>query len=121
VSVGRTLKSYVLWTHERGSFHYDVMVTLILAFIFLTPLKWNYGDHPVPDKRPASEIGVQVTADGFVYEIPASQLQSVDATQVQAELQELITPVSGAVTIDRYERVKDPNGRKGAWRVWAHR
>jgi hypothetical protein len=121
VSVGRTLKSYVFWTYERGSFHYDVMVTLILAFIFLTPLKWNYGDHPVPDKRPAREIGVQVVPGGFVYEIPATQVLADRATPIQSVLQGLITPVSGAVTIDRYERVKDPNGKMTGWRVWAHR
>jgi len=33
----RILRSYFFWTYERGSFHYDVMVTLILAFIFITP------------------------------------------------------------------------------------
>ena len=44
--MGRILKSYLFWTYERGSFHYDVMVTLILAFIFVTPHVWNYGDHP---------------------------------------------------------------------------
>jgi len=49
VSLGKTLKSYVWWTHERGSVHYDVMVTLILAFIFLTPHWINYGDQPKPN------------------------------------------------------------------------
>jgi hypothetical protein len=42
-----TLKSYFFWTHKRGSFHYDVMVTLILVFIFVTPHLWSYGDKPV--------------------------------------------------------------------------
>ena len=28
----RILKSYLFWTYPRGSFHYDVMVTLILVF-----------------------------------------------------------------------------------------
>jgi len=32
-----TLKRFVLWDYPRGSLHYDVMVALILAFIFLTP------------------------------------------------------------------------------------
>ena len=32
-----TLKRFVLWDYARGSLHYDVMVALILAFIFLTP------------------------------------------------------------------------------------
>ena len=29
-SVGQVIRSYFFWTYERGSFHYDVMVTLIL-------------------------------------------------------------------------------------------
>ena len=33
--IGRTLKGYLFWTYTRGSFHYDIMVTLILAFICL--------------------------------------------------------------------------------------
>ena len=31
----KVLRSYFFWTYERGSFHYDVMVTLILLFLFL--------------------------------------------------------------------------------------
>ena len=45
-SIPQVLKSYFYWTYTRGSFHYDVMVTLILAFIFITPWLWNYGDKP---------------------------------------------------------------------------
>ena len=44
----KTLGTYLWWTEERGSFHYDVMVTLILLFIFVTPHLWNYGDRPSP-------------------------------------------------------------------------
>ena len=36
-SVRQILKSYFYWTYPRGCFHYDVMVTLILLFIFVTP------------------------------------------------------------------------------------
>ena len=38
------LISYFYWTYPRGCFHYDVMVTLILLFVFMTPQLWNYGD-----------------------------------------------------------------------------
>ncbi len=31
------LKRFILWDYPRGSRQYDVMVGLILAFIFLTP------------------------------------------------------------------------------------
>ena len=40
----QVLLSYFYWTYSRGSFHYDVMVTLILAFIFVTPWLWNYAE-----------------------------------------------------------------------------
>jgi hypothetical protein len=32
-----TLKKTLFWSYERGSWQYDVMVLLILAFIFLAP------------------------------------------------------------------------------------
>src|ERR1700676_5438195 len=61
-SMKQILKSYFYWTYGRGSFHYDVMVTLILAFIFITPWLWDYGD------KPTTTIGqtqpMLVTGDG---------------------------------------------------------
>jgi len=49
----KILKSYFYWTYARGSFHYDVLVTLILLFVFITPHLWNYGD------TASSAIGIQ--------------------------------------------------------------
>jgi len=42
------LKRYIFWTYPRGSFHYDVMVTLILAFLFVSPHFIDFKDKPVP-------------------------------------------------------------------------
>jgi len=36
-TVTRKLGQIFLWTYERGSLAYDVIVILILLFIFLTP------------------------------------------------------------------------------------
>ena len=47
-SPGEVIKSYFYWTYRRGSFHYDVKVTLILLIIFISPQLWNYGDKPAP-------------------------------------------------------------------------
>lgn len=33
-------KSIILWAYERGSWQYDVMVVVILAFVFATPNMW---------------------------------------------------------------------------------
>ena len=35
----RTVRQLVLWTHPRGSWQYDILAIVILAFIFLTPGK----------------------------------------------------------------------------------
>ncbi len=38
-------KRFILWDYHRGSWQYDVMVGIILAFIFLTPRDW-FRDQP---------------------------------------------------------------------------
>lgn len=117
----RILKSYFFWTYERGSFHYDVMVTLILAFIFITPFVWNYGDRPQPDKLAANSVLVKLTAPGsFVYDVPARDVHEGNGA-LEAQLQQQIQAVSGAVTMDRFQAVKEPNGKVITYRVWAHR
>ena len=47
MSAGRKLASFLWWTYPRGSLEYDVMVALILAFIFLTPPRF-FRDQPRP-------------------------------------------------------------------------
>jgi hypothetical protein len=38
-------KRFILWDFPRASWQYDVMVGIILAFIFLTPREW-FRDQP---------------------------------------------------------------------------
>jgi hypothetical protein len=121
LSVGQTLKSYLWWTHERGSVHYDVMVTLILAFIFLTPRWMHYGDKPKPD-LPANEILATVNpAGGMVYEVPVELVHAAGATPSAQDLAAAITPVSGPVVVDRWAPLREIGGSVEAWRVWGHR
>lgn len=94
----KTLRSYILWTHERGSLHYDVMVTLILAFIFLTPLWFDFKDKPAERIPHPSEIVVAPAENGFVYEfdLPA---ELADQGNLRATLRRAIEPVSGEVEV----------------------
>ena len=119
------LKSYFYWTYPRGCFHYDVMVTLILAFIFITPHLWNYGD------KPSSSAGlkhpIQLTGDGnhgMIVTVQASDVNvPAGATdpEVKKVLRQAILPVSGdAVVVERWETVTDGQGNV-AWKIWAHR
>ncbi|WP_446745859.1 hypothetical protein [Silvibacterium acidisoli] len=116
----KLLRSYFFWTYERGSLHYDVMVTLILAFIFLTPRIWNYGDHPQPDKSARGNVLVNVDGPGQLsYEVPASRIQPGDT--VDKQLEQSIQAISGPVTMDRYQVLQEPRGKVTGYRVWAHR
>jgi hypothetical protein len=118
----RTIRSYILWQHERGTLHYDVMVTLILIFIFATPYWINYNDKPVP--RNLHQTDVVVTADaqgGLVYKISGSAITPGDDASVQAQLRHIIAPISGAVTIVKYEAATDRKGRAQSYRVWVKR
>ena len=116
----RILREYFFWTYERGSFHYDVMVTLILAFIFLTPRIWNYGDHPQEVKLAPGNVLVKNPRVGqLVFEIPAAQIKADDS--LDAQIKQNIEAVSGPVVVDRYEAVKELHGKTKLYRVWAHR
>ena len=71
------LRSYFYWTYSRGSFHYDIMVTLILLFIFVTPHLWDFGAKPSlvagplpPFQVVASERFVIVTVQASDADIP---------------------------------------------------
>jgi hypothetical protein len=119
------LKSYFYWTYPRGCFQYDVMVTLILLFIFITPHLWNYGD------KPSSSAGllhpIELTGDGshgMIVTVQASDVNvpafASDAV-VKKALRQAILPVSGdAVVVERWETVTDAQGNL-AWKIWAHR
>jgi len=124
----RILKSYFYWTYPRGSFHYDVMVTLILLFIFITPWipGWSYGDKPLNEAGPMQPIevigndghGLIITVHASDVNVPAGASDSV----VKKALRKAIEPVTGdAVSVDQWELLRDENGNPVAWKVWARR
>jgi hypothetical protein len=123
----KLLKSYFYWTYPRGCFHYDVMVTVILVFIFVTPHLWNYGDKPSNAAGPPHPI--QVVGDGgrgLIVTVNASDVNlDVQTTAsnlvVKKALRKAIEPVTGdAVSVQRWETVTDAQGNV-SWRVWARR
>jgi hypothetical protein len=117
-----TIRSYILWQHERGTLHYDIMVTLILIFVFFSPRVLNFNDKPaVPNTHPA---GVFVTSDGnggLVYRIEASTVSASNDAAVRDQLLHTIEPISGKVSIVKYETVKDGQGRAQEYQVWVKR
>ena len=123
--MNKILKIYFYWTYPRGCFHYDVMVTLILLFIFVTPHLWNFGDKPSNAAGPPHPI--QVTGDGghgLIVTVAASDVNvPLFATdnEVRKALRVAIEPVTGdAVSVVRWETANDAQGNLD-WKIWAHR
>jgi len=123
----QVLLSYFYWTYSRGTFHYDVMVTLILAFIFITPWLWNYGDKPSPVGGPLHPIQVIGNdGQGVIVTVQASDVDlelhtSAPNTVVKKALRKAIEPVTGDdVFVEYWETGIDAEGHP-VWKVWAHR
>jgi hypothetical protein len=120
-SAGQTLRGYFWWTYPRGSVPYDIMVSLILAFIFLAPHWINFRDKPQPRPPRQSEIVVQQQGDGFLYTVDASVVRSGSDASIRESLMRVIEPVAGYIAIDRYQEVRDKDHNLTVYKVWAHR
>ncbi len=121
-TIWRTIRGYILWSYERGTLHYDIMVTLILLFVFLAPRYINFKDKPV--ERNAYSAGVMVIPDkqgGFIYQIPASAVNSGNGADIRPQLERIIEPIAGAVSITKYETVKDLTGHAQSYKVWINK
>lgn len=113
--IWRTLKGYLFWTYDRGSFHYDVMVTLILVFVFAAPRFIDFKDKPA-EFQP-NHAGIV----SFVYQADATAVDAQDEGMVRANFVRLLRPMAGAVTVDRVEPVRDTSGHIVAYRAWVRK
>lgn len=123
--IWRTIRDYIFWSYERGTIQYDVMVTLILLFVFLSPRLINFKDKPV--EHNPHRTGVAVVPDGqggLIYQIEAAAVgQAVgnDDSVIRGELLQIIEPISGEVSITKVESVRDGSGRILSYKVWVAR
>jgi hypothetical protein len=120
-AIWRTIRGYIFWSYERGSLHYDIMVTLILLFVFLSPRILNYKDKPVERIPHLTGVIVIPGEKGeFIYHIQASAVNTVQGGgDTNRQLEKIIEPISGAVSIVRYETVNDASGHLQSYKVWA--
>ncbi len=125
----QTIRNYIFWAYERGSVQYDVMVTLILVFMFVSPFFINYNDKPVETVAlHASEVLVKeagTSASGssrFMYQVRADDMGGANTdAERQAAILRVIEPISGEVSLERYEPVRDAQGKIVAYNVWVLR
>ncbi|MCS6953595.1 MAG: hypothetical protein RMK57_13565 [Bryobacterales bacterium] len=84
------IKRFVLWDYPRACWQYDLMVALILAFVFLTPRGW-FRDQP----RAASVVMVHQDDTSRVFWIEAQFLAGSTPSQRAATAAELLRKRTG--------------------------
>ncbi|WP_158792530.1 hypothetical protein [Granulicella sp. L60] len=124
----KLIRNYIFWAYERGSFHYDVMVTAILIFMFASPHFIDFKDRPVETVAlHASEVlvkeaGTSGSSSRFLYQIRSDDMNgaSTDAER-RAAILRVIEPISGEVSLQHYEAVHDAQGKTIAYNAWVLR
>src|SRR6185369_11177200 len=97
------MKKYLLWTFERGSRPYDVIVVVILAFILLTPPS-AFNDRP-DFMRVVSDQDIRQTNDDDGHPVWVVKVKTE-----QDAVDRLKASLGDAVTIARAEPVYDSGG-----------
>jgi hypothetical protein len=121
-AVWRTIRGYILWQYERGTLHYDIMVTLIILFVLFSPRVIDFNDKPIYRNPHPTDVVVTAQADGqLYYQVSANALTPGDDQSVRDQLRHIIEPISGAVLIVSYEPVSDGHGKLQSYKVMAKR
>ena len=117
-SIGRTVRDYIFWNYQRGSIHYDIMVTLILLFIFVTPLFISFNDKPIEHSpHPTAVVVIPDGQNGPIYQVPVVAVPGENDAAIRTELLRIITPISGRTSISRYVKTFDTAGQP-VYQVW---
>ncbi len=96
------LKRFILWDYPRAGWQYDVMVALILTFIFLTPREW-FRDQPR-----ASNIVMVASDRGSTYWMEPELLEGIPDAERTSRAAELIQVRTGKKhTVNRVEPIFD--------------
>jgi hypothetical protein len=58
---------------------------------------------------------------GFIYQIEGAAITGTDDATVRQQLMRIVEPISGEVSITRYEVLRDRQGRVLTYKVWVHK
>ena len=104
------LKRFILWDYKRGSWQYDVMVGIILAFVFFTPRDW-FRDQP---RTPTATSITPIPAEkgSSVFFVNTELLAGVPENQHVAHLTKMLRlrAANPRLQVTRVEPVLDSEG-----------
>ncbi len=99
-------KRFVLWDYARATWQYDVMVGLILCFLFLTPREWFRDQPRVPQANPVAAL--QGAHGTNVYWIDAEMLSNTPEAARARKAAEILRQRTGTrQDIVRLEQILD--------------
>jgi hypothetical protein len=113
------LKRFILWDYPRGSRPYDIIVAIILAFIFLTPRDWFHDQPRIPK---ASNIAMLPAENGSMpFFVEPNLLKNTPDNQRVAKLTELLQTRTGnkRLTVIRVEPILDSEGELQGYMAFA--
>ena|SRR5689334_13057180 len=104
------LKRFILWDFKRGSWQYDVMVGIILAFIFLTPHEVFRDGPRIPQPHGIAMLPPEHGVPSFFVE-PAA-LRDVPESERIAKLTTMVQSGTSnrKLTITRIQPLLDSEG-----------
>ena len=106
----------VFWTYRRGSWQYDIIVIVILAFIFLTPRSWYAPQPPPPvtgflknqgiiDFGRIKGYGTYIVDARLVRSRPGQKTEDAVRDILSQRLQKPVTVVSADEILDKNKTV----------------
>ena len=99
-----TLKGILFWSYERGSWQYDIMCVLILAFVFLGPNSLFHGRHTAPANNPTF--------------VAREEVKHIDQAGIEQELAEHLSKKYGReVQVSHVEPLVDRSGKESGYLV----
>ena len=113
-ALGRAIYRGIFWQAERATWQYDIMVALILGFIFLTPRSF-FNDRPA-EAAPGDLTRVSSPESGSageaIYEMRASLMEAERAGSVEQVARRVLAKATGKpVRVLRVEPHKDASGQ----------
>jgi hypothetical protein len=109
------VKRFLLWDYPRASWQYDVIVALILAFIFLTPRNL------FRDQRRVSSIVELPSGRGRAFMVEPGLLESVPEAERNAQVQEMLRKRFGnKAPIAQVEPILNPEQELTGYMVFTH-
>jgi hypothetical protein len=123
-SVGQILSRIFFWSHERGTWQYDVAVILILVFVLATPTRWFHDQPQVGLPANSTQVELVSKSGGTeIYKVDARVLAPPERTpalqnDLHSALQKAGPGLSdGRFSIGRIEPIRDASGTVIAYQV----